>query len=62
MLPVAGALGVGAYAWYDTRQVARTAIAMFSRDVEFIPVERSKEVPARRVEHDRAQAAREAGL
>jgi hypothetical protein len=62
MLPVAGALGVGAYAWYDTRQVARTAIAMFSREVEFIPAERSKEVPARRVEHDRAQAAREAGL
>ena len=62
MLPVAGALGVGAYAWYDTRQVARTAIAMFSRDVEFVPVDRCTEVPARRVEHDRAQAAREAGL
>ena len=62
MLPVAGALGVGAYAWYDTRQVARTAIAMFSREVEFIPADRCTEVPARRVEHDRAQAAREAGL
>lgn len=62
MLPVAGALGVGAYAWYDTRQVARTAVAMFSRDVEFIPADRSAQVPARRVEHDRAQAAREAGL
>ncbi len=24
-LPVIGAVGVGAYAWYDTRQVARTA-------------------------------------
>jgi EcsC protein family len=62
MLPVAGALGVGAYAWYDTRQVARTAIAMFSRVVEFLPAERSTEIPARRVERDRAQDAREAGL
>ncbi|MEO5623619.1 MAG: hypothetical protein ABJB02_05800 [Dokdonella sp.] len=28
-LPVIGALGVGAYAYYDTGQVARTAIALF---------------------------------
>lgn len=28
-LPVVGAVGVGAYAWYDTRQVARTAITLF---------------------------------
>lgn len=28
-LPIVGAVGVGAYAWYDTRQVARTAIALF---------------------------------
>lgn len=28
-LPVIGALGVSAYAYYDTRQVARTAIALF---------------------------------
>ncbi|TAN04694.1 MAG: hypothetical protein EPN36_07785 [Rhodanobacteraceae bacterium] len=62
MLPVAGALGVGVYAWYDTRQVARTAIAMFTHDVEFIPAGRSTEIPAQRVERDRAQAAREAGL
>ena len=62
MLPVVGALGVGAYAWYDTRQVARTALAMFSHEVEIIPVGRSTEVPAQRGEHDRAQAAREAGL
>ncbi|HEX7369871.1 MAG TPA: EcsC family protein [Rhodanobacteraceae bacterium] len=61
MLPVAGALGVGAYAWYDTRQVARTAIAMFSREVEFIPADRSTEIPAQRVP-DKAQTAREAGL
>jgi hypothetical protein len=29
-LPVVGALGVGAYAYYDTGQVARTAIEMFN--------------------------------
>lgn len=29
-LPVVGALGVGAYAYYDTGQVASTAIAMFN--------------------------------
>ncbi|MGN2251553.1 hypothetical protein LQ772_15150 [Frateuria edaphi] len=28
-LPVIGAAGVGAYAWYDTRSVARTAIDLF---------------------------------
>lgn len=28
-LPVVGAVGVGAYAWYDTNQVARTAMALF---------------------------------
>ncbi|OOG53809.1 hypothetical protein [Rhodanobacter sp. C03] len=32
-LPVIGALGVGAYAYYDTGQVASTAIALFSGDV-----------------------------
>jgi hypothetical protein len=30
-LPVVGAVGVGAYAWYDTRQVARTAIRLFGK-------------------------------
>ncbi len=29
-LPVVGAVGVGAYAWYDTRQVARTAVSLFA--------------------------------
>jgi uncharacterized protein (DUF697 family) len=28
-LPVVGAAGVGAYAWYDTRSVARTAMELF---------------------------------
>ena len=33
-VPVVGALGVGAYAYYDTGKVASTAMALFSRDVE----------------------------
>lgn len=33
-LPVAGALGVGAYAYYDTGQVARTAIELFRCDID----------------------------
>jgi len=33
-LPLVGAAGVGAYAYYDTGQVARTAIAMFSAPIE----------------------------
>lgn len=32
-LPIVGALGVGAYAYYDTGQVARTAIELFSGEV-----------------------------
>lgn len=33
-LPVVGALGVGAYAYYDTGQVASTAIALFEGEIE----------------------------
>jgi hypothetical protein len=33
-LPVVGAVGVGAYAYYDTRHVAQTAIALFERGEE----------------------------
>ncbi len=33
-IPVAGALGVGAYAWYDSAQVAATAIGLFEREIE----------------------------
>jgi hypothetical protein len=33
-LPVVGAVGVGAYAFYDTRQVADTAIELFASDIE----------------------------
>lgn len=35
-LPVVGALGVGAYAYYDTSQVARTAIELFKREIEIV--------------------------
>lgn len=38
-VPVAGALGVGAYAYYDTGQVARTAIELFRHEVEIDPKE-----------------------
>ncbi|MCY4755724.1 hypothetical protein [Pelomonas aquatica] len=31
-LPVVGAAGVGAYAWWDTRQVGRAALALFERE------------------------------
>ena len=33
-VPVVGALGVGAYAYYDTGQVAATAMDLFSREIE----------------------------
>ncbi|HJU26586.1 MAG TPA: hypothetical protein VJ722_07930 [Rhodanobacteraceae bacterium] len=61
LLPLVGAAGVGVYAWFDTRQVGRTAIMMFSQEIDFAEASpRSTEVPARRVRLD--QMAREAGL
>ena len=33
-VPVAGAMGVAAYAYYDTTQVAKTAIALFESEIE----------------------------
>lgn len=38
-LPVIGAVGVGAYAWYDTRQVAHTAITLFGPGAKEIDVD-----------------------
>ncbi|MEK8032631.1 hypothetical protein AACH06_17560 [Ideonella sp. DXS29W] len=35
-LPVVGALGVAAYAYYDTAQVAKAAIELFERDIEYL--------------------------
>ena len=53
-LPVVGALGVGAYAYYDTGQIADTAIALFSGDIgmeekleQSIPPETSPEATPR---------------
>ena len=33
-LPIVGAIGVGAYAYYDTAQVGATAIVLFEREIE----------------------------
>ena len=33
LLPIIGAVGVGAYAYYDTTQVAKTAIELFSKEI-----------------------------
>ncbi|MBI5269797.1 MAG: hypothetical protein HY856_08990 [Burkholderiales bacterium] len=35
-LPVVGAMGVAAYAWHDTRQVARSAAELFERPVDVV--------------------------
>lgn len=56
VVPVAGALGVGAYSWYDTRQVARTAMELFSHEIDVLPIAdaevisstRTRQVPAKR--------------
>jgi len=37
-LPAVGALGVGAYAYFDTGQVAATAIELFEREIEVGPL------------------------
>jgi uncharacterized protein (DUF697 family) len=36
-VPVIGAVGVGAYAYYDTAQVARTAIELFEAELRRLP-------------------------
>ena len=36
-IPILGAVGVGAYAYYDTAQVARTAMDLFSRPLRIEP-------------------------
>ena len=43
-LPVIGALGVGAYAYYDTGQVARTAIDLFGAEAASKSRETSKRI------------------
>jgi hypothetical protein len=41
-IPIIGALGVGAYAYYDTAQVAATAIELFSKNLELGDAEAKK--------------------
>lgn len=36
-LPLIGAVGVGGYAYYDTAQVAKTAIEMFQKEIDLLP-------------------------
>jgi len=59
-LPVIGALGVGAYAYYDTGQVANTAIELFSGETEVVDDADAATVPAkaRRAPRKTAAAAR----
>ena len=38
-VPVVGALGVGAYAYFDTGHVGRTAIDLFEREIDIGPAE-----------------------
>jgi hypothetical protein len=40
VVPLLGAAGVAGYSWYDTRQVARTALDLFTREVEIEPAHR----------------------
>jgi hypothetical protein len=47
-LPVIGALGVGAYAYYDTGQVARTATELFKHEIEIAPGKTSGTDPSKR--------------
>lgn len=47
-MPLIGAAGVAAYAWYDSNRVAATAIAMFDPVID-VPIEgKSINIPARR--------------
>lgn len=50
-LPIVGAMGVGAYAWYDTGHVAKTAIELFSHDMEVEPATAAPSDPATRSAH-----------
>lgn len=47
-MPLIGAAGVAAYAWYDTTRIAATAIAMFDPVIEMPIQGKSINVPARR--------------
>jgi len=44
-VPIAGAVGVGAYAYYDTARVAMTAMELFAQDVVVEPEQREMAQP-----------------
>ncbi len=48
-VPIIGAAGVGAYAYYDTSRIARTAIDFFGSDIELVTFTPTTEVPAKKV-------------
>lgn len=59
-LPVVGALGVGAYAYYDTAQVAKTAIELFSGDIDVEAVDVTPVAAAATVRKSATKAAKKA--
>jgi hypothetical protein len=38
LLPIVGAVGVGGYAYYDTAQVAKTAMELFGSEIDVEPL------------------------
>jgi hypothetical protein len=46
-VPLIGAVGVGAYAYFDTTQVGKSAIDLFSHDVDTAPAATSESAPDR---------------
>jgi len=54
-LPIIGAVGVGGYAFYDTTQVAKTAIELFGAEAE--PAPERKRASSRRIEPRLVDAA-----
>jgi hypothetical protein len=46
-IPIVGAAGVGAYAYYDTSRVARTAIEFFGADIEMVEAKPAAKGPGR---------------
>lgn len=52
-MPVIGAIGVGGYAYYDTRQVAATAIAMLKSEIGTVESDDEAEIPTQEVQATR---------
>lgn len=56
LVPVAGAVGVAAYSWYDTRQVAKNAVQLFSHDL----LRETRTPPSASAPRERAHAVKKA--